>query len=141
MRLACSKTLKSETTMSTSDPFQFDEGAVAGAKSAIGTALPDVATMTRMANDFFRAPTAPALPGVSAPYTSTIPGTEMRQPQFGVPAPSIPSLPSVDKIPSEADIMRLAGAGLPTTFPAEATSFTGTPSMSPLSATLPPTGP
>ncbi len=51
----------------------------------------------------------------------------MRQPQFGVPAPSMPSLPSIDKIPSEADIARLAGAGLPMNFPAEATSFAGTP--------------
>jgi cysteine desulfurase/selenocysteine lyase len=63
----------------------------------------------------------------------------MRQPQFGVPAPSMPSLPSVDKIPSEADLARLAGGGLPTTFPAEATSFTGTPSLSPLSASVPST--
>jgi cysteine desulfurase/selenocysteine lyase len=90
-----------------------------------------------MANDFLR-----ALPnqGISAPYASAIPGTEMRQPQFGVPAPSMPSLPSVDKIPSEADIARLAGGGFPTSFPAEATSFTGTPSLSPLGATVPSTG-
>jgi cysteine desulfurase/selenocysteine lyase len=91
-----------------------------------------------MANDFFR-----ALPNqsVSAPYTSAIPGTEMRQPQFGVPAPSMSSLPSIDKIPSEADIARLAGAGLPMNFPAEATSFAGTPTLSPLSAGLSSAGP
>jgi cysteine desulfurase/selenocysteine lyase len=124
--------------MSTSDPLQFDEGAVAEAKSAIGAALPDVATMTRMANDFFR-----ALPNqnISAPYTSAIPGAEMRQPQFGVPAPSMPSLPSIDKIPSEADLARLSGSAFPMAFPAEATSFTGTPSLSPLNATVPSTGP
>ena len=128
--------------MSTSEPgFQCDEDAVSQARSAVAGALPDVATMTRMANEFFRAPTANALPGVSAPYTSAIPGTEMRQPQFGVPAPSIPSLPSIDKIPSEADIARLAGGGLPMTFPAEATSFTGTPSLSPLNASVPSDGP
>jgi cysteine desulfurase/selenocysteine lyase len=64
----------------------------------------------------------------------------MRQPQFGVPAPSMPSLPSVDKIPSEADIARLSGSTSPMTFPTEAASFTGTPSLSPLSASVPSAG-
>ena len=35
--------------MSTSDPgFQFDEDAVAQAKSAVGAVFPDVATLTQM---------------------------------------------------------------------------------------------
>ena len=126
--------------MSTSDPgFQFEEDAVAQAKSAVGVVFPDVATLTQMANEFFRAlpnqagqrftgasapaspepsvsPGGPGSPGFPASYSAAIPGTEMRQPQFGVPAPSMPSLPSVDKIPSEADIARLAGAGLPSFF-------------------------
>jgi len=146
--------------MSTSDPgFQFEEDAVAQAKSAVGVVFPDVATLTQMANEFFRAlpnqagqrftgasapaspepsvsPGGPGSPGFPASYSAAIPGTEMRQPQFGVPAPSMPSLPSVDKIPSEADIARLAGAGLPS-FPSEVTSFAGTPSLSPLSAGAP----
>ncbi len=147
--------------MSTSDPgFQFDEGAVAEAKSAVGAVMPDAATLTQMANQFFRAlpnqsgqefgaasvpagtglPTSPSVPG-SPSYPTThsaaIPGTEMRQPQFGAPALSMPSLPSVDKIPSEADLARLSGTGLPTGFPAEVTAFTGTPSLSPMGATMP----
>jgi len=149
--------------MSTSDPrFQFDENAVAQAQSAAGAAFPDVATLTRMANEFFRAlpnqagqgPTGPSLseahglsaspsvpgsPSFPAAYSAAIPGTEMRQPQFGVPAPSVPSLPSIDKVPSEADIARLAGGGLATRFPAEIAPFTGTPSLSPLSAGVPST--
>jgi len=149
--------------MSTSDSgFQFDEGAVAQAKSAVGAVFPDVATLTQMANEFFRAlptqgihpdagqaerhgsgasiPGSPAVPGSAsfpAPYSAAVPGTEMRQPQFGVPAPSVPSLLSIDKIPSEADIARLAGSGLPGDFPAGITSFAGTPSLSPLGGSLP----
>ena len=52
-------------------------------------------------------PNVPGSPSFPASYSAAIPGTEMRQPQFGVPAPSVPSLPSMDKIPSEADIARL----------------------------------
>jgi cysteine desulfurase/selenocysteine lyase len=135
--------------MSTSDPrFQFDEAAVAQAKSAVGAVVPDVATLTRMANEFFRAfPNQPvntgdsSFAGADAPasYTSEIPVMEMRQPQFGAPAPSVPALPSVDKLPSEADIARLGGSGLPAGFPGEATSFTGTPTLSPLSVNAPST--
>jgi cysteine desulfurase/selenocysteine lyase len=110
--------------------------------------LPDVATMTQMANEFFRAlpnqagqgftaaslpaspdlsapPVAPGSPSFPTSYSAAIPGTEMRQPQFGVPAPSVPSLPSIDKVPT--------GSG----FPAQATSFAGTPSLSPFSASAP----
>jgi cysteine desulfurase/selenocysteine lyase len=147
--------------MSTSDPgFQFDEDAVAQAKSAVGAVLPDVATLTQMANELFRAlptqvgqdvagPSAPAAAGLSASpsvpgsasfptsYSAAIPGTEMRQPQFGAPAPSMPSLPSIDKVPSEADIARLAGSGMPVGFPAEVAPFTGTPSLSPLNPGVP----
>ncbi len=154
--------------MSTSDPgFQFDEDAVAQARSAVGTALPDVGTMTQMANEFFRAlpnqgvrpeigrgefagsqlpsagssvPTSPSVPGSPSyptSYAAAIPGSEMRQPQFGMAAPSIPALPSIDKIPSEADLARLAGSGVPANFPSEIASFTGTPSLSPLSMSAP----
>jgi cysteine desulfurase/selenocysteine lyase len=98
-----------------------------------------------MANDFFRAapdqgiaPFVAGSPGPPAAYSSAIPGTEMRQPQFGVPAPSMPSLPSIDKVPSEADLARLAGTALPVNYPAEVASFSGTPALSPLSAGTPP---
>lgn len=143
--------------MSTSDPgFQFDEGAVAQAKSAVGAVFPDVATLTQMANEFFRAlpsqspqgptasplsevsglsasPTVPGSPSFPASYPAAIPGNEMRQPQFGVPAPSVPSIPSIDKVPSEADFARLVGGGVP----AEVRPFAGTPSLSPLSPNVP----
>ena len=133
--------------MSTSEPrFQFDQDAVAQAKSAVGAVMPDVATLTRMANEFFRAlPNQPvnagdySLAGASAPasYTAAIPGAEMRQPQFGASEPSAPALPSADKIPSEADLARLAGSGAPTESPAEFAGFTGTPTLSPLSVDAP----
>jgi cysteine desulfurase/selenocysteine lyase len=131
--------------MSTSEPrFQFDEGAVAEARSAVGAALPDVATLTQMANEFFRALPNQAvntgdLSSAGAAVPAAIPGTEMRQPQFGAAAPSVPALPSLDKIPSEADLARLAGSGLPTNYPAEIAGFTGTPTLSPLSVNAPST--
>jgi cysteine desulfurase/selenocysteine lyase len=61
----------------------------------------------------------------------------MRQAQSGVPAPSVRSLPSIDKIPSEADVARLTGSGSPVGFPTEVSAFTGTPSLSPLNAPAP----
>jgi len=129
--------------MSTSEPrFQFDEDAVAQAKSAVGAVVPDVATLTRMANEFFRALPNQAVnagdfstAGMAVP--ATIPGTEMRQPQFGAAVPSVPALPSLDKIPSEADVARLVGSGLPTESAAQFAGFTGTPTLSPLSVDAP----
>jgi len=129
--------------MSTSEPrFQFDEDAVAQAKSAVGALVPDVATLTQMANEFFRAlPNQPvnagdlSSAGVAVP--TAIPGAEMRQPQFGAAAFSVPALPSLDKIPSEADLARLAGSGLPTNYPVKIAGLTGTPTLSPLSVDAP----
>ena len=134
--------------MSTSDPqFQLDETAITQAKSAVSTGLPDVATLTQMANAFFR-----ALPGqdtaqASAPYTGAgIPGSDFAAgaagasshlPQFGAPAPSLPSLPSLDKAPNEADIARLASTGTSIGFPSEASAFSGSPTLSPYSAPIP----
>jgi len=129
--------------MSTSEPrFQFDEGAVAQAKSAVGAIVPDVATLTQMANEFFRALPNQAVnagdfSSAGAAVPAAIPGTEMRQPQFGAAAPSVPALPSLDKMPSEADLARLAGSGLPTNYPAEIAGFTGTPTLSPISVDAP----
>ena len=76
--------------------------------------LPDVASLTQLANEFFR-----ALPGqipVSAvgqpsPVVQQMrPDFETRLPQFGAPVPSMPSLLSMDKFPSEADAQRLPAA-------------------------------
>jgi len=119
---------------------------VAQAKSAVGAVVPDVATLTQMANELFRALPNQAVnagdfnfSGVAAPasYAYVIPGTEMRQPQFGAAASSVPALPSLDKILSEADLARLAGSGVPTNYPVEIAAFTGTPTLSPISVDAP----
>jgi len=74
--------------------------------------LPDIATMTQLANDFFR-----ALPGPSSLPVAVQPGTTMpvaapsfgsQLPQFGAPLPSMPAVPSIDRFPSEADAHRLS---------------------------------
>ena len=104
----------------------------------------DVATMTQMANEFFRAlpnkacAAEQSLAGTSSClrlpacihrsvcmrlYSSSIPGTEIRQPQFGAPAPYVPALPSIGKVPSEADAARLPVLVCPRVYPAEVTSF------------------
>ena len=75
--------------------------------------MPDVAVLTRLANEFFRAQPGQAYspvavePVLDAPHRA--PNFDTRLPQFGAPFPSVPSLPSVDKSPSEADAQRLAG--------------------------------
>jgi cysteine desulfurase/selenocysteine lyase len=75
--------------------------------------LPDIASLTQLANEFFRAlpgelsAPAAAQPALNMPQTA--PNFETRLPQFGAPAPSMPSMPSVDKLPSEADTKRLSG--------------------------------
>ncbi len=129
--------------MSTSDPrLQLDEDAVSVAKTAVANALPDVATLTQMANAFFRAIPGQdvdriALPSTSEPSILTfvaLPVSESHLPQFGMPAPSLPALPSVDKLPSEADLTRLSGSGISTRLPVGATSFGASPTLSPYSA-------
>jgi cysteine desulfurase / selenocysteine lyase len=87
--------------------------------------LPDLAAIAQMANEFFRAlPEQPSVPliarsvsesPISAPAATT--GFETRLPQFGAPLPSMPTIPSADKLPSEVDAQKLAG----TTFVTEQT--------------------
>src|SRR5580698_6574394 len=111
----CSRTLRSATTMSTSDPqFQLDESAIKQAQAAVGAALPDVAALTQMANAFFR-----AIPGQEAVSTTPIPGAPSNLPQSGIPAPSMPSIPSIDKLPNAADLARLANSDFSASYPAE----------------------
>lgn len=73
--------------------------------------LPDVASLTQLANEFFRAlPGSASAPMAALPLPNVPPAApsfETRLPQFGVAAPSMPSLPSADKFPSEAEIQRL----------------------------------
>jgi cysteine desulfurase/selenocysteine lyase len=54
----------------------------------------------------------------------------------------MPSIPSIDKLPSEADLARLAspganGSNIPTGFPIEASSLGVSPTLSPYSAPIP----
>jgi cysteine desulfurase / selenocysteine lyase len=95
------------------------EDASTGAVPSIaGIALPDVAVMAQMANEFFRAlpgqsfASVPAQPSIDA-FRSTLTGVEIPSPQYGAPVPSIPSMPSPDKLPNEAELQRLSGAGWP----------------------------
>jgi cysteine desulfurases, SufS subfamily len=91
-----------------------DEEGRAQANRVASTGLPDVASLTQLANEFFRAlpgqipvPAAPqALPGMQ-PMS---PDFETRLPQFGAATPSMPSLPSMDNFPSEAEAHRLPPA-------------------------------
>jgi cysteine desulfurase/selenocysteine lyase len=103
-------------------------------------ALPNVAAITRMANELFR-----ALPGQApslAPLHSGLeegtqePAFETRLPQFGAPLPSIPAGASADKIPGEAEIQRLTTASSPVPQEAGATTFTA-PLLTPGTAQFP----
>jgi cysteine desulfurase / selenocysteine lyase len=167
--------------MSTSDPtIQLDETAVSAAQQAAAAGLPDVATLTQMANAFFRAlpgqevsgrfaslsssvPAAdpltylgapgiasetwdPANAQISRPGTSgsAVPSFPSILPELGIPAPALPSISSIDKLPSEADPARLSslnafnnGTAFPTGLPAEANAFGVSPTLSPYSAPFP----
>jgi len=186
--------------MSTSDPtIQLDETAVSAAKQAAAAGLPDVATLTQMANAFFRAlpgqepsggfgsfsssipaaglPTNLGAPGASlfgtrdsvtsqtsqttsqsglsspsvagpipapVPPSTAVPNFPSTSPELGIPAPSLPSIPSIDKLPSEADLARLSSPNIsssatafPASIPAEATAFGVSPTLSPYSAPVP----
>jgi len=120
--------------MSTSDPgFELDETAITQAKTAVAAAVPDIAAITQMANAFFR-----ALPGqegaiAPAPISLETPtaalGYGAAVPQFGAPALSMPSLPSVDATPNKTDLAGLAGYGTPANFSQEAIPLLATPSL------------
>jgi cysteine desulfurase / selenocysteine lyase len=79
-------------------------------ESSIGQAasLPDVAVLTRMANDFFRGQPAPAFPAGVAPSMpdASYAGSafETRLPQLGMPLPSVPAIPSAGKFPVAPDM-------------------------------------
>lgn len=138
--------------MSTNDPrLQLDETAVAQAKSAVGAALPDVVALTQMANAFFRAipgqevtdqpvPASAGVarsPGLPSSVATSLPLLDSRLPQFGAPALSVPSLPSIDKLPSEAEFAHLPGSAIPVDFPAGITAFSGIPSLAPYTSSIP----
>jgi len=119
----------------------FDEADTGSSSKAT---LPDIATLTQMANAFFR-----ALPnqdlvgssfssaGVSEAIPSAAPVSSAYQPQFGMPAPSMPAMPSADKLPVEADLVRLAGSNAPAAFSPEISAFSPSSSLTPSMATIP----
>jgi cysteine desulfurase / selenocysteine lyase len=88
--------------MSTSDPDY-----------AAGS-LPDVAMLTRVANEFFRAQPGQGFPTTLAPVTpdarDLTPNFETRLPEFGMPLPSIPAIPSAGKAPIAPDMPGLSSA-------------------------------
>ncbi len=101
--------------MNTSDRDYSDNVAKHGGIEAPSAGrLPDAAAIAQLANEFFRAlpgqypSPLPMQPEVETPVAA--PGFETRLPQFGAPLPSIPALPSANKIPSEADVQRFAGS-------------------------------
>jgi cysteine desulfurase/selenocysteine lyase len=76
--------------MSTSDQAA---GSADRMKTDLPAGLPDVAMLTRMANEFFRAQPEQA---ASAP---DMPAFETRLPELGMPLPSVPAIPSAGQIP------------------------------------------
>jgi cysteine desulfurase/selenocysteine lyase len=65
-------------------------------KTDLPAGLPDVAMLTRMANEFFRAQPEQA---ASAPEMPDMPAFETRLPELGMPLPSVPAIPSAGQIP------------------------------------------
>jgi cysteine desulfurase/selenocysteine lyase len=78
--------------MSTSDQ-DLAAGSADRMKADLPAGLPDVAMLTRMANEFFRAQPEQA---ASAP---DMPAFETRLPELGMPLPSVPAIPSAGQIP------------------------------------------
>jgi cysteine desulfurase/selenocysteine lyase len=76
-------------------------------KTDLPAGLPDVAMLSRMANEFFRAQPEQTSSAIAAPYSTDAqdltPTFETRLPQFGMPLPSVPAIPSAGHIPLSAD--------------------------------------
>ena len=98
-------------------PTGFDDAlkpALPVEQTTVAGSLPDVTTLARMANEFFRAqpgqgfPTtvAPAMPGAQ----ELTPNFETRLPEFGMPLPSMPAVPSAGAIPIAPDVTGLSTA-------------------------------
>jgi len=116
--------LRSDITMSTSerramgdtyDMLRSSETTLASP----GT-LPDIAAVTELANDFFRAMPGPSsLPGVVQPESQlgsampiAAPAFATQLPQFGAALPAMPGVPSIGRFPSAADAQRLGGTSV-----------------------------
>jgi cysteine desulfurase / selenocysteine lyase len=130
--------------MSTSDPndagafaARLPEGLPLNQNSLTGS-LPDVATLTRLANELFRSQPGPAFPAGVAPSMPDLPhgapDFETRLPQLGMPLPSIPSIPTAGKSPIAADVPGLTSVtpGLPAYMPGEAAAVSLPAAAAPL---------
>jgi cysteine desulfurase/selenocysteine lyase len=93
--------------LSLGDEVQAKEGS-----DASKGLLPDVATLTQLANEFFRAQPGQTPMPVAAQPSLTMPqgapDFETRLPQFGAPVPSLPLSPPMDRFSSETDSQRSA---------------------------------
>src|ERR1700733_14864029 len=78
--------------------------------------LPDVTMLTRLANEFFRAQPGQGFPTSVAPYTPDAqdmsPAFETRLPEFGMPLPSMPAIPSAGGLPLAPNASQLS-TGVP----------------------------
>jgi len=103
--------------------------------------LPDVTMLTRLANEFFRSLPGQGFPTTVAPYTpdaqDMTPAFETRLPEFGMPLPSMPAIPSAGGIPLAPSASQLS-TGVP-----ELAPFTMGPAAAvslPMSAPVPEVG-
>jgi cysteine desulfurase/selenocysteine lyase len=78
--------------------------------------LPDVAMLTRLANEFFRAQPGQGSATSVAPYTpdaqDLTPAFETRLPEFGMPVPAVPAIPSAGGLPIAPSASQLS-TGVP----------------------------
>jgi len=92
--------------MSTSDQ-DHAAGFADPMKTDLPAGLPDVAMLSRMANEFFRAQPEPGSSVNAAPYLpdaqDLTPTFETRLPEFGMPLPSVPAIPSAGHSPLTPD--------------------------------------
>jgi cysteine desulfurase/selenocysteine lyase len=82
--------------------------------------LPDIAMLTRLANEFFRAQPGQGFPTSVVPYTPDVkdvtkdmtPAFETRLPEVGMPLPSVPAIPSAGGFPLAPNASQLS-TGVP----------------------------
>src|ERR1700743_2469303 len=99
---------RSVGTWSSDEAVQPSTVSEQGARAAY---LPDVATLTQMANEFFKAlPLQGASPVQTPADPRDVPSFETRLPQFGAPAPGLPAIPSANILPTEAALQKRSGA-------------------------------
>jgi cysteine desulfurase / selenocysteine lyase len=137
--------------MSTSDQDQA-AGFADPMKTDLPAGLPDVAMLSRMANEFFRAQPEQTSSAIAAPYSpdaqDLTPTFETRLPEFGMPLPSVPAIPSAGHIPLTPDMpamtdvspfmvgpaaaMSLPVAAVPQNDPRSAAGFPASPFAMPM---------